>query len=380
VSIISADNTLQIITVIFLLVVFGLYAEKTSLGKKISAPLIILISSLVLGNLNLLPRESNIYDGLQSLLVPMAIPLLLFRVDFKEIARQSGRLLLIFVLAAVVTVLGALLATALLDLGEYEAVIVSVLTASNIGGSANFVATSQAIGFMDSSFYLATLTADAIGAVIFLVLLMALPAIAFVRAFVPSRYIREKSNDSKAKEQIIEQSHQVSLTNFVLPLAVSLVICAISTVAAKLLPISGMFIIVVTVLSLVVANFAKPLVACMQFEFEIGTLMMYIFFATIGVGADISKIFGPALVIVLFLLFLMVFHLAMMLLIGHFFKQDLAEILIASCSCILGPTASAAIAAGQGWKELISPGMLVGVLGYAIATFIGVTMNYLLTL
>ena len=379
VSIISADNTLQILMVIFLLVVFGLFAEKTTVGKKISAPLIILLMSLLVGNLGILPMKSAVYDTIQSLLVPIAIPLLLFRVDLKKVARQSGSLLFIFLLAASITVIGALLASSVLDLGQMQAQIVAVLTASNIGGSANFVATSQAVEFTDSSMYLSTLTADAIGAVIFLVLLMALPLMSIVTRFVPSKYIVSKEQKANLDTAITDTECVITLPALIVPIATSLVICVLAMLAATVLPFSGVFIIAVTVLSLLVANFAKPLVAKMRFEFEIGTLLMYIFFATIGVGADINEMFGPALLIVGFLFILMVFHLSMLLLIGHWLKIDLAELMIASCACILGPTAAAAIAAGQGWKELVSPGMLVGVLGYAIATFIGIGMNYLLT-
>ncbi|MCQ8876974.1 DUF819 family protein [Pseudoalteromonas shioyasakiensis] len=378
-SIISADNTIQILTVIFLVVIFGVYAEKTSIGKKISAPLIILLMSLIVGNIGILPMKSDIYDGIQSLLVPIAIPLLLFRVDLKKVVQQSGSLLFVFLLAALITVIGALLASSLLDLGEMEAQIVSVLTASNIGGSANFVATSQAVGFTDSSIYLSTLTADAIGAVIFLILLMALPVMSLVTRFVPSKYIVSKEQRKTLDTEIKDAVSSVTLPSVILPIASSLVICTLAGIVAEIIPISGMFIIAVTLLSLVVANFAKKLVARMSFEFELGTLFMYIFFATIGVSADLNEMFGPALFIVGFLLILMVFHLAVLLVIGHWLKIDLAELMIASCACILGPTAAAAIAAGQGWKDLISPGMLVGVLGYAIATFIGVGINYLLT-
>ncbi|MBT3711270.1 MAG: DUF819 family protein, partial [Gammaproteobacteria bacterium] len=38
----------------------------------------------------------------------------------------------------------------------------------------------------------------------------------------------------------------------------------------------------------------------------------------------------------------------------------------------------AALAAGQGWKDLVTPGMLTGILGYSVGTFIGVAVTKLL--
>ena len=52
----------------------------------------------------------------------------------------------------------------------------------------------------------------------------------------------------------------------------------------------------------------------------------------------------------------------------------LAEALVASNACIMGPATAAAIAAGQGWRGLVTPGLLIGILGYVIANFLGVAV------
>ena len=44
----------------------------------------------------------------------------------------------------------------------------------------------------------------------------------------------------------------------------------------------------------------------------------------------------------------------------------------ASNACILGPATAAGLAGTKGWKTLVTPGILVGILGYAIGNFIGV--------
>lgn len=71
-------------------------------------------------------------------------------------------------------------------------------------------------------------------------------------------------------------------------------------------------------------------------------------------------------------------HLCVVVVLGKFMKLDLAEVMIASNACILGPAPAAALAASKGWRPLITPGILVGLLGYAIATFIGVALTEVL--
>jgi uncharacterized membrane protein len=109
-----------------------------------------------------------------------------------------------------------------------------------------------------------------------------------------------------------------------------------------------------------------------------GTLFMYIFFVAIGAGANLGDVLGSALPILTFIVVMVLVHLVLLVIVGKWMKLDLAEVMIASNACILGPAPAAALAASKGWQSLVAPGILVGLLGYAIATFIGVALAKLL--
>jgi len=370
---IAADNTLLLLSALVVLVAVGFAAEKTRWGRALSAPLFILFGAMLLSNVGVIPYSAPMYGTVSSVIVPMAIPMLLLRADLKKVFAESGPMLLAFTVAVVLTVVGAYVGAFLIDLGEYEAQITGVLAASYIGGSVNFVATSQAVEFNDSSTYVATLSADAVGAVLFLLLLMSLPALGFARRAMPSRFI-----DAEQNEAIDPNAHLASDdSSFDLPkaingLALSLVICAVGQGIVTLFNTPNLFIVIITMLALLVANFGKPLLKHVQTEFEIATFMMYVFFAVIGAGADLGQVLGAALPATLFLVVLILVHLGLLLLVGRLLRLDLAEVMVASNACILGPPTAAALAASRGWRELVMPGMLVGILGYSIGTFIGV--------
>jgi uncharacterized membrane protein len=57
--------------------------------------------------------------------------------------------------------------------------------------------------------------------------------------------------------------------------------------------------------------------------------------------------------------------------LAKFCKLSLPEIIIASNAAILGATTAPALAAAKGWRDLVTPGVLVGVLGYALGTVLG---------
>lgn len=378
-TLIAEDQLFGLAAILMVTVAFSFWAETRSWGRSIGAPLLILIIAMILANIHVIPYSAPLYDSISSVFVPIAIPMLLLRADLKRVIVESGPVLLAFVLAAAVTVIGALAGAMLIDLGEAEAQIVGVITASYIGGSLNFVATAEAVGLNDSSIYLAALSADAVGAVVFLMLLMLMPTVGLIRRAMPSKFMDERGRSrSEGLLHHEESGVPFDLGKAVNGIAVSLLICATSWGIATMLRIENLFILVITVLTLVVASFGKRLVNHVESEFEIGTLLMYTFFAAIGAGADVQQVLSSALPILLMILVLVLIHIVLLIVIGKLMKLDLAEVMIASNACILGPSAAAALAAGRGWRELVTPGMLVGLLGYSTATFIGVAITRIL--
>lgn len=356
------------------IVAFGMWAERRPLGQRLGGPLLLLGIAMALANTGIIPHSAPLYGTIAGFLVPAAIPLLLLRADLAVIFSESGPMLIAFLVAAAATIIGALAGVLVIDMGTSEPQLAGTIVASYIGGSLNFVATAEAVGIKDSSLYVAGLSADAVGAVFFLAAIMLLPALAFVRRAIPSKFSFVAADQDAASQEDSETvipDFDIARASY--GIAISLVICAIGKWIAEALDVGSLFILIVTALSLVVANLAKPLVRQVRGDFEIGTLFMYIFFVAIGAGANIAIVLGAALPILLFIVVMVAVHIVLIVIFGRIFKLDLAELMIASNACILGPAPAAALAASKGWQPLVAPGILVGIFGYAIATFVGVT-------
>jgi uncharacterized membrane protein len=378
--VIDLDQTFALGAAIMVIVSFGFWAESRPWGQKVGGPLLLLAIAMAAANLGVIPHSAPVYDTIAGLLVPMAIPLLLMRADFRTIFTESGAMLVAFLVATGATVIGALAGAWVIDMGELEPQIAGTITASYIGGSLNFVATAEAVGIKDSSIYVAGLSADAVGAVFFLILLMLMPAVRFLREGMPSKFIGTATAPDRGAEVTPQprQAPPFRLLHVANGLAVSLTVCGISAGLTSILGIESLFILVVTALSVLVANFAKFVLRHVSSEFEIGTLFMYVFLVAIGAGANLGDVLGSALPILLFIIVVVVVHLCLVVAIGCALRLDLAEVMIASNACILGPAPAAALAASKGWQPLVAPGILVGLFGYAIATFIGVALTALL--
>ena len=379
-SLISPNETLQIAGILTGLAAFGFWVETTAIGRKASGVLIILCLGVLLSNIQIIPHSADAYGVVGSMLVPLAIPMLLFRADLKQVFAEVGPMLKAFIASALVIAVSIIVLTLAFDFGEYESKVAGTLAGSYIGGSLNFVATAQAVQLDDPNHYVAALTADTIGAVLFLILLMVMPALAFVRRLMPSRYYSEAGANlgAEAGHQETTAAKPFDIAGLAAAMATSFIICALADLISAKLGQESYSILIITILALLVANFMKPLVKRFNSEFEVGTFFMYMFFVTIGAGADIATIAGVALPYVVLICLAVAMFFVLILVVGRVLRLDLAELMIAANACILGPATAAALAAGQGWKDLVTPGMLTGILGYSVGTFIGVAVTKLL--
>jgi len=379
-SLISPNETLQIAGILTGLAAFGFWVETTAIGRKASGVLIILCLGVLLSNIQIIPHSADAYGVVGSMLVPLAIPMLLFRADLKQVFAEVGPMLKAFIASALVIAVSIIVLTLAFDFGKYESKVAGTLAGSYIGGSLNFVATAQAVQLDDPNHYVAALTADTIGAVLFLILLMVMPALAFVRRLMPSRYYSEAGANlgTEAGQQETTAAKPFDVAGLAAAMAISFIICALADLISARLGQESYSILIITILALLVANFMKPLVKRFNSEFEVGTFFMYMFFVTIGAGADIATIAGVALPYVVLICLAVAMFFVLILVVGRVLRLDLAELMVAANACILGPATAAALAAGQGWKDLVTPGMLTGILGYSVGTFIGVAVTKLL--
>jgi len=96
--------------------------------------------------------------------------------------------------------------------------------------------------------------------------------------------------------------------------------------------------------------------------------------ASVGATADIWKLIEIGPVLFVFAAIIIFVHLTVLFGLGKVLKLDLAELAMASAVCIGGPSSAAALASAKGWRDLLIPGVLAGSFGYAIGSFIGVSV------
>ena len=353
---------------------FGFWCERFAWGRKYSGVMLLIAAAIVLANLRIIPTSAPVYGVVWDYLVPIAIPLLLFQADLNRIIRESGPTLIAFVIGGVGVVAGVLVGIALLDLGAQEAELGGIFTGTYIGGSLNFAAVAEASGMKDGSILAAAVAADNVATNLHFLLIVLLPGVAWMANRYPTHHMDKASQGPAAQAESAHRIENLDIAGMLAALALAFVLAALGKLLAGLAGKPQFAILVTTALTLVIATFLPGVVARLSGYTESGNALMFVFLASIGATADVWQLIELAPVLFVFAIIIILVHLVVLFGVGKVMRLDLAELAMASAVCIGGPATAAAIASAKGWRELLIPGVLAGSLGYAVGSFIGVSV------
>ena len=371
-TLIAADQTWALWAVLLSAGAFGLWAEKTRWGSKLSGAVIAIGTTFVLSNLRVIPSSAPAYDVVWGYLVPLAIPLLLFKADLKRILRESGPTLLAFAAGAVGTVAGTWIAYQLVPLGEEGWKLAGIFCATYVGGSLNYMAASEALDLRSGDLLAAGIAADNLVMTLYFLVLFALPSLGWLK-----RRYADRVEAAEAATDLDEVAGPgITLGGMATALALAATLCAVGYGLASWFGWSSAGILLVTAMTVALATLRPKMMGGIAGAHEVGVLLMQIFFAAIGASANIGVVLRVGPLLFVFAALILTIHLATILGVGRLLKLDLAEIVIASNANMGGPTTAAAMAVARRWETLVIPAILCGTLDYAIATFVGVAVGH----
>ena len=377
----SPDNHLGIFAALMGLAALALWLQTTRLGALLTGTVLVILMAIVAANAGLIPHQAPAYDFVFTYLVPVLIPLFLLQGDVRRLLREASRTTLAFIVASAGTVAGVLLAISLLDLSalagnaniaatDKQSAIAGLFAATYIGGSVNYAALGEMTGLSsDASFFAAATAADNLFSAIFLGVLGLLPGMQWLaRRF--NEHPQTK-NPASSSEELERNTVSITPTSLCTALAVATLLVTLSDAFSAWLNFSGGRYIILTILTLALATMVPKLRVWCTGGFELGVVLSFVFFGSIAAGADVVAMLSVAPILIALVSILLTTHLICLLVVGRWLKLTLPELLTASNAAVLGATTAPAMAAAKGWHDQITPGVLVGVLGYSLGTLIG---------
>ena len=391
-SLISPNDTWLLWAIMLITVGVSIYMEQTyKWASKITGPVLALVVAVVLSNLKVMPIQSPSYDVVWTYVVPLCIPLLLFRANIFKIVKTTGSMFGAFHVSALGTLIGAVVAAFTFQtVVPHIAKLSGIMTASYIGGGVNFFAV-QATFKAPEELTNALLVSDNVIMTIMFLVLISLTGFKFFRKHYPMPHQLEVENsDSKDDMQAANfwKRKEISLLDIAKALGVAIFIAALSAKLSELIrlaPLPGVALdilsnqfLLITTISVAVATVFHKQLENIAGSDELGTYLIYIFFFTIGLPADIWLIIQRAPVLFLYCIVIAGINFLVTFGLGKLFKMKLEDLSLSVSANLGGPMNAAAMAIAKGWKALVLPALLVGIWGYVIGTYLGIIVGNIL--
>lgn len=363
--------------------------RRFSLLGKIGPVLILYFIGIIIGNIGLMPGQLPAVQELMSnAMVPLAIPLMLFGCTFKLSGARSQLLALITGMISVATavVIGFLIFGDNIPEGnKVGGMLVGVYT----GGTINLAALKTMLGVSDET-YIMINSYDILVSFLYLTFLLTI-GIKLFRKFLPNERKSYSEEDEAAIQAEIGKENQNPYKGlFTRPgmaqagklLGLTALIVGVSAGIALLLP-SGMFmtvfILLLTTLG-IACSFIKP-VREMKYSYDMGMYFIYIFCIAVASMADLSKLdFAGGIGLLGYLLAVVFGSLILQVTFAKIFRIDSDMMVISSVTYINSPPFVPMMAAAMKNKDVLIPGLTIGVIGYAAGNYLGFLMSQLLGL
>lgn len=300
--------------------------------------------------------------------VALAIPLLLLSTDMLGWLRSARSVVGSFALACAAVVAAALLGGRLFG-GEQARHAAAMLAAVYTGGTPNMSAVAVALGTPQETFLVAN-GVDMILSSIYLVFLTSLGRRWLV--FLPP-YPRTGAEEEAAAPAPFGARHVV------LALLLALAAGALAGAASKLLlgkvsEISALLVLT----SVGVAGSFVPALRRLPGAFQTGNYLLLVFCVAVGAMTRLESLLAGGWALPLQVLFTISSALLLHYAAAAALRLDRETVMITSTAAIMSPPFVVIVAAALKNKELLVAGITSGLVGYAIANYLGLAVYRLL--
>lgn len=330
---------------------------------------------------------SKIQSTIMSVAVPLAIPLMLFNCDFKLWTKALPKTIWSLV-GGIAGVLIAVIAGFFVfrnqGIPEFEKVS-AMMTGIYTGGTMNFNALGASLGIDKTTMAI----------VLAFQMVITTPYIFFIigggyKIFrkilpyeddAPRKHQKQHHNiESKDVENYSGMTNMTNIKGMLIGFGLSLSFLAIGAGLALL--ITGTLnelVVILTITTLgIAASFFKK-VRELPKTFELGMVFILLFSVIVASLFDIHSVNMSSIMIGAFILFIVIVGGAIHLLICKLTKCSGDLFSVSQVALLCSPPFVPPVVGAMGNKKVLISGIVIGLVGYAVGTYLGVGISYLLT-
>lgn len=323
---------------------------------------------------------SNVQDTIITIVIPLAIPLLLFSLDLRKwlkLLKGTALSLVLAMISLIISIFSGyyLIGNSITDSWKISGMLIGVYT----GGTPNLAAIGTALQ-VNPDIFILTHTYDLIIGAVALLFLMTIAQRLFNK-FLPRFDVVHKPQEIKAigaEYNHLEDYRTLLLKgerlNLVKALGLSVIIFGIGGGLSFIVPETARtvtVILIITTLGLMASLFKS--VNSLKSSFPLGMYLILIFSLSVSSMANLREMFQIEF-LQLFLYVLWVVFGSMLIHIGlaKIFKVDTDTTIISITALTYSPPFVPAVAGAIKNKDIIISGITIGILGYAFGTYLGI--------
>ena len=372
----------SMLAVILCMVAAAFWAQRFKPLKLIGPALLIIITGIILVNLNIVTGSCELYGVIQTYCIPLSTSLYLLNVDFKKIVKMSKQPLMsigsaVFSVCLVTIVFGSIFAGQIDEGWKVAGMFVGTYT----GGSSNLTAIATGLNASGSTIAAAN-AADYVVGMPTMVLMFAAPALMKnskkFQKFWPYSFTQEELEGDGSHQELMG-TEEWSIKDIAILMAISTTVVAVSTKLSTFMSAdfaSAGRILLISTLSILVAQI--PAVRRVKGAMNLGLFFGMMFLAVVGISVNIKGFLGSAFTITLFCFCVIAGSLILHLAVTRLLKIRYEYVLLGIVGAIADGTTSALVASGAKWKSLISIGMLMGIIGAVCGKYVGIAVAYII--
>ena len=321
---------------------------------------------------------------ISSLTIPIALPLLLFSLDFKKWLKHAKKTMLSMVLAFVSIIVMVVLGFFIFgpDLDESWK-ISGLLTGVYTGGTPNMGAIQSMI-HVDNNVFILTHTYDMIISLIWLIFIITIGQKVLNYVLPKSKPSGQSSNRTGDIDIAEMDSYQgmfqrKTLLSLLKALGIAILIFGLGFALSNLLPKNAqdpVLIMFITTAGIAVSFIKK--VNRIKKSFQLGMYLIIVFSMAVASMADIKNLVNISSSLFSYVALAVWGSMALHILLSMIFKVDTDTVIITSTALAFSPPFVPVVAAALKNKEVIITGLTVGIIGYAAGTYLAYGLAMLL--
>ena len=361
---------------LFALIALSRWLEHTVPAvQTITSAVVCTLLGIGLSNLGVMPHASPVYESVNTYAVPYAIVLVILGSDLRDLRTAGGGMVACFAAASAGSFIGSLGAGLLFApwLGAETWKLAGQFAGSFVGGGMNFVAVGRGLG-TDPALFAAASVVNNLSTVPWMLAQMALFGV-LARHYRRGAEPADAADAARISARVREQWTRVDLTLTAMAVLAALPL-AIMWASSRLSPLLPGFPLVLwqTTLALVVAQI--PAVRRVPGATVLSYFALHLFFVVIGTSAVVAELTASGPAVLAFMMTIITIHALTAYGAGWLFGADLATVTVASQAAVGGPGSALAVAMSMKWPSLVTPGIIVGIFGYALGNYVGFACAY----